>query len=103
MTPRAGISYRELVGFDLGKKRRSVRLIAGVDEAGRGALAGPVVAAAVVCEPTERLARVRDSKLLTEPVREELFELITEQSITVGVGIVGPREIDNINIFISTR
>ncbi len=102
MTLRAGISYRDLVGFDRRKKGRAVRLVAGVDEAGRGAMAGPVVAAAVICEPNEKLSRVRDSKLLGESVREELFELIDAESLCVGVGIVGPREIDSINIFNAT-
>ncbi len=102
MTLRTGISYQDLVGFDLRKKGRSVRLVAGVDEAGRGAMAGPVVAAAVICEPGEKLSRVRDSKLLGESVREQLFELITTESLAWRVGIVGPREIDDINIFNAT-
>lgn len=98
----SSISYRDLVGFDLRKKGPAVRLVAGVDEAGRGALAGPVVAAAVICEPNERLTRVRDSKLLTEASREELFELIREESLSHAVGIVSPREIDRLNIFNAT-
>lgn len=102
MTRGAGISYRDLVGFDMCKRSRAVRLVAGVDEAGRGAMAGPVVAAAVICEPRESLARVRDSKLLGEPVREELYELITAECLTWGVGIVGPEIIDTINIFNAT-
>jgi ribonuclease HII len=77
-------------------------LIAGVDEAGRGALAGPVVAAAVICEPDDRLARVRDSKVLSESVREELYELIRESSVCWGVGIIGPRDIDRVNILNAT-
>lgn len=102
MTLRAGISYQDLAGFDFRKKGRTVRLVAGVDEAGRGAMAGPVVAAAVICEPNEKLSRVRDSKLLSEQVREELYELIGAESLACGVGIVGPREIDRINIFNAT-
>ncbi|HUV37388.1 MAG TPA: ribonuclease HII [Patescibacteria group bacterium] len=102
MTLRTDISFRDLVGFDLRKKGRAVRLVAGVDEAGRGAMAGPVVAAAVICEPNENLSRVRDSKLLSEPVREKLYELIGAASLAWGVGIVGPGEIDRINIFNAT-
>lgn len=102
MTLHADVSYRNLVGFDHRKKGRAIRLVAGVDEAGRGAMAGPVVAAAVICEPNEKLSRVRDSKLLGESMREKLFELIGAESLAMGVGIVGPREIDDINIFNAT-
>lgn len=74
--------------------------VAGVDEAGRGALAGPVVAAAVIFdERASGLAgRIRDSKQLKPEEREVLFPLIQEQAVSVGVGIVEPSEIDQINI-----
>jgi ribonuclease HII len=97
-----GIVYEDLVRFDAGRRGPDVRFLAGVDEAGRGALAGPVVAAAVICEPHEDLVRVRDSKLLSEPVREELYEAILELSLGIGVGIVGPNEIDRSNILRAT-
>ncbi len=96
------IVYEDLVSFDTSRRSRGVRFLAGVDEAGRGALAGPVVAAAVICEPHEELVRVRDSKLLSEPIREKLFEKILATSLSVGVGIVGPREIDESNILRAT-
>ncbi len=83
-------------------RRPSVKLLAGVDEAGRGALAGPVVAASVICEPHEELSMVRDSKLLREPIREKLYELICERSLAFGVGIVEPDEIDRLNILKAT-
>ncbi len=95
-------SFEDLVGFDSERKKPPVRSLAGVDEAGRGALAGPVVAAAVICEPCEELSRVRDSKLLSEQVREELFEIIKEKSAAFSVGIVGPDEIDRTNILKAT-
>ena len=95
-------SYDELVLFDSLLRKPPVRHLAGVDEAGRGALAGPVVAAAVVCEPHDDLSRVRDSKLLSEPVREELFETILKRSLCVGVGIVEAKEIDKSNILAAT-
>ncbi len=74
--------------------------VAGVDEAGRGALAGPVVAAAVIFpHRLGKLAdRIRDSKKLTPEVREELFPLIEEAAVAVGVGIVESDEIDRTNI-----
>lgn len=100
MVPR--VIYEDLVRFDSGRRDSDVRYLAGVDEAGRGALAGPVVAAAVICEPHEDLIRVRDSKLLSEAVREKLYEAILDLSLSVGVGIVGPREIDRSNILKAT-
>lgn len=100
MSPR--IVYEDLVRFDTGRMGPDVRFLAGVDEAGRGALAGPVVAAAVICEPHEDLVRVRDSKLLSEPLREELYEAILSLSLSIGVGIVGPNEIDRSNILRAT-
>lgn len=95
-------SFEELVQFDNLLKRPHIRYLAGVDEAGRGAVAGPVVAAAVICEPHGELSRVRDSKLLSEPVREELFEIIRRRSRSLGVGIVEAGEIDRSNILAAT-
>ena len=100
MAPR--VVYEDLVRFDAGRRGPDVRFLAGVDEAGRGALAGPVVAAAVICASHDDLHRVRDSKLLSEPVREELYEMILDLSLSVGVGIVGPHEIDRSNILRAT-
>lgn len=74
------------------------RLIAGIDEAGRGPLAGPVVAAAVILRFDDVPQGIRDSKLLTAKKRETLFAEIQSRSLGVGVGIVGPEEIDIINI-----
>jgi ribonuclease HII len=82
------------------------RRIAGVDEAGRGALAGPVVAAAVVLPENADftwLDRVKDSKLLRENLREELLDLMHEAGIEIGVGTVASQVIDNINILNATR
>ncbi len=74
------------------------RRIAGIDEAGRGPLAGPVVAAAVVFEPGVLIAGVRDSKQLTEKQREILFDEIVHKCVAYGIGVVGPAEIDRLNI-----
>jgi ribonuclease HII len=78
-------------------------LIAGVDEAGRGPLAGPVVAAAVVIAPDRRIRGVADSKVLPPERREELFAIIHERAVAVGVGIVDHLTIDRINILEATR
>jgi ribonuclease HII len=72
--------------------------IAGVDEAGRGPLAGPVVASAVIFPQGILIDGVNDSKKLTEKKREELFHTIHEKALAVGVGIVGHDVIDKINI-----
>ena len=82
------------------------RLIAGIDEAGRGALAGPVVAAAVVlpqCADFPRLRSVRDSKEIPAAKRDFLFPLIEEEAIAIGAGIVPPQIIDSIGIVNATR
>jgi ribonuclease HII len=83
--------------------RTGLTRIAGVDEAGRGPLAGPVVAAAVVIAPDRRIRGVADSKLLPPERREELFELIHERAVAVGVGVVDHLTIDRINILEATR
>ena len=77
-------------------------LIAGVDEAGRGPLAGPVVAAAVILYPGAEILGINDSKQLSEKKREALYPEIVEKSMAVGVGIVGPGRIDEINILQAT-
>lgn len=74
------------------------RVIAGLDEAGRGPLAGPVVAAAVVLAPTKKMAGIDDSKKLSPEQREKIFSLILQQAAAVGIGIVDAREIDRLNI-----
>jgi len=74
------------------------RRIAGVDEAGRGPLAGPVVAAAVILPPDFRDPRVTDSKKLSARQRERLYDVIYREARSVGVGIVDAPEIDRINI-----
>ena len=83
--------------------RAGVGRIAGVDEAGRGPLAGPVVAAAVIIAPDRRIKGLADSKILTPERRDELFQVIGEHAVAVGVGIVDHETIDRINILQSTR
>ncbi len=78
-------------------------LAIGVDEAGRGPLAGPVVAAACVIRPSEQLLGLNDSKKLSEPQREALFQAITSQAIAFGIGEVSHQRIDEINILNATK
>ena len=98
MIPEGRIRFEDLVRFDHQRRMGPIRYLAGVDEAGRGALAGPVVAAAVICEPCDDLCRVRDSKLVGEGERERLYDRILGRAAAAGIGIVDPEEIDRINI-----
>jgi ribonuclease HII len=87
---------------------KGYRRVAGLDEAGRGAWAGPVVAAAVVLPPEDpdlerRLAGVRDSKTLTPARRDALLELIRKQAMACGLGVVPPAEIDTLGIVAATQ
>lgn len=79
------------------------RLVAGIDEAGRGPLAGPVVAAAVILSSFSSIPGLDDSKLLSEKNRTKIFDLILEQARAVGVAMVESQEIDRINILQATR
>jgi len=94
-----GAPYR----FESAAWRRGVRCLAGVDEAGRGPLAGPVVAAAVVLEPDGRIKGVDDSKRLLPEERARLYDVIRARALGVGVGVVDHTTIDRINILEATR
>ncbi len=76
--------------------------ICGIDEAGRGPLAGPVVAGAVILPADEEILYLNDSKKLSEKRREALYTEIMEKAVAVGVGIIGPERIDEINILRAT-
>ena len=84
--------------FDNKYLNKNIQLIAGVDEAGRGPLAGPVVAAAVIFSPDVLIEGVDDSKVLSEKRREELFEKIIKESIAHSVSVVSVEIIEEINI-----
>jgi len=78
--------------------REGHAFVAGVDEAGRGCLAGPVVAAAVVFRPGQRLQGIRDSKLVPPAERVTLAARIRARAVATGLGICSPREIDEMNV-----
>jgi ribonuclease HII len=82
---------------------KGVKYIAGIDEAGRGPLAGPVVAAAVILKKGAKLDLVDDSKKLTEKQREKALEEIKEHALAIGIGIASVEEIDRINIYRAAR
>lgn len=77
-------------------------LICGIDEVGRGPLAGPVVAGAVILPKDEQILYLNDSKKLSEKKREELYDVIMEKAVATGIGIIGPARIDEINILQAT-
>lgn len=74
------------------------KYVAGIDEAGRGPLAGPVVAAAVILDPSIKMPGIKDSKKLSENKRQYLYEEICSKAISIGIGIVDENIIDEINI-----
>jgi len=88
--------------YESDAQRAGYSLIAGIDEAGRGPLAGPVIAAAVILPENVELKGIRDSKKMTPRAREEAFSLIEERAISFSIGMVEPSEIDQINILRAT-
>src|SRR5882757_9727754 len=91
---RGGRAARLAAGAGTGLRLR----VAGVDEAGRGPLAGPVVAAAVILRPGRPIPGVADSKLLTAASRERLSVTIRRRALCFGIGWADPKEIDSLNI-----
>jgi ribonuclease HII len=84
--------------FEEKARRQGFQVIAGLDEAGRGPLAGPVVAAAVVLPRTRSMQGVADSKTLKAEQREKALSLIRKRALGIGIGIVEAEEIDRLNI-----
>ena len=87
----------EREAFDAG-----IKLVCGVDEAGRGPLAGPVCAAAVMLPPGLEIPGLNDSKKLTDKKRRELYDVIVEQAVSYGITFASEQEIDEINILQAT-
>ena len=93
----------DLLAYEKELYSEGIEYIAGTDEAGRGPLAGPVVAAAVILPKNTIILGVNDSKQLTEKKREELFDIINEKALAVGVAFVDNEKIDEINILEASR
>lgn len=92
----------ELWNFEHAAMEEGFSLICGVDEAGRGPLAGPVCAAAVILPPDLELEGLNDSKKLSEKRREALYPLICEQALAYGIAFASEQEIDELNILQAT-
>jgi ribonuclease HII len=88
----------DVLFFETKARSTGYNLIAGVDEAGRGPLAGPVVAAAVIFPEGARIEGIRDSKAMTEMAREKVFPEIHQNAVAVSIGVVSPGYIDQFNI-----
>ncbi|MFT4413545.1 ribonuclease HII [Fredinandcohnia humi] len=95
--------FIEMTKYEQSLYEKGVKLIAGVDEVGRGPLAGPVVAAAVILPIDFYLPGLNDSKKLTELKREELFNQIKEKAVSIGIGIISANIIDEVNIYEATK
>lgn len=93
----------KLKEFEVNLHNTGVTSIAGIDEAGRGPLAGPVVVGIVIMKPESFIEGINDSKKISEKKREMLYEKITEEAIDWAVGIVDQEEIDEINILNATK
>ena len=83
--------------------KKGINLIAGIDEVGRGPLIGPVVAAAVILPKKFKLEGLTDSKKLSEKKREEFYKVIQKEAISIGIGIIDEKRIDEINIYEATK
>ena len=83
--------------------KKGIKLIAGVDEVGRGPLIGPVVAAAVILPKKFKLEGLTDSKKLSEKKREEFYKVIEKEAIAIGIGVIDEKRIDEINIYEATK
>lgn len=97
------LDNKDLLKYEKDLYSKGIKLIAGTDEVGRGPLVGPVVAAAVILPEGYFLEGLDDSKKLTEKKRDKFFDIIMNDAIAVGVGIVGPEVIDEINILEASR
>lgn len=83
-------------------RKKGYKLIAGIDEVGRGPLAGPVVTAAVILKESAMIEGINDSKKLSSAKREELYDIIINEAVAYSFGVVSPEEIDEINILQAT-
>ena len=89
--------------YELVLRKKNFKLIAGLDEVGRGPICGPVVSAAVILPFDFNFKDINDSKLLTTKEREDLFYYIKSQAIAVGIGLVRAKDIDRTNILYATK
>ena len=97
------LHFFEMTEFERELRNQGFTLLAGIDEVGRGPLAGPVVTSAVILPESFYLAGLNDSKKLSESKRERFYDAIMQEAIAVGIGIVHSAEIDELNIYQATK
>ncbi|WP_449619364.1 ribonuclease HII [Robertmurraya sp. Marseille-Q9965] len=95
--------YFSMSSYERALRKQGYRYIGGIDEVGRGPLAGPVVAACVILPEDFKLLGLDDSKKLSEAKRDEFYEYIKEQAVSIGIGIIEAEEIDDVNIYEATK
>ena len=93
----------DLLKYEKDLYKSGIELIAGVDEVGRGPLVGPVVAAAVILPKNYKLEGLTDSKKLSEKKRDLFYDIIQKDAISIGVGVIDAKKIDEVNIYEATR
>ena len=94
---------KDLLKYEKELYKKNIKLIAGTDEVGRGPLVGPVVAAAVILPENYMLEGLDDSKKLTEKKRDKYFDILYKDAISIGIGVVDAKTIDEINILEASR
>ena len=95
--------YLEMSMFEQMAYEQGHEWIAGIDEVGRGPLAGPVVAAAVILPKNKQILGLNDSKQLSEKKRTTLYEQIQQKAIAIGIGLIDERKIDEVNIYEASK
>ncbi|MDR2832873.1 MAG: ribonuclease HII [Streptococcaceae bacterium] len=95
--------YEEMQTYERASYNQGYQLIAGIDEVGRGPLAGPVVSAAVILPQNVQLLGINDSKQLSATKRKELYQEIQEKALAIGISIIAPEIIDQVNIYQATK
>ena len=103
MTEKELLRLQEIQKIERELYQKGIKSICGIDEAGRGPLAGPVVVASVIMPEGSMIEGVNDSKKVSEKKREKLYEQIIEEAVAYGVGIIDQNEIDRINILNATK
>ena len=93
----------DLYSYERDLIKQNITLIAGVDEVGRGPLVGPVVAAAVILPVNYKLDGLTDSKKLSEKKRDLFYDIINHDAISIGIGVISEKIIDEVNIYEATK
>lgn len=97
------MEFEAMLQFEREIRAYGLRYIAGIDEVGRGPLAGPVIAAAVILPEDFRLLGLTDSKKVNKKQREEFYDAIYQRAISIGIGVISSEEIDRVNIYEATK